>query len=97
MFAIEAASHKFSLLSSEHQLEYNWRDNRVFFNLLWHQIQIMAGRNCYLTSLQYAKILFGKNDEDPLAVTLLLDMLALKSKNYKFLVDFYEYFEVCLY
>jgi hypothetical protein len=94
LFALESASFKFRLISSEDQLDYNWRDNRVLFNLLWNQIQIMSGRRCFSTALEYAKILYGKNSEDPLATTLIFDALALKGKNYQFLVDFYEQFGV---
>jgi hypothetical protein len=95
LFAIEAASHKFNLLLPEHQLDYAWRDNRVLFNLLYQQVQVLAGRNCFATALQYAKILFAKNSsDDPLAVTLLLDTLSLKSKNHQFLVDFFEQYGV---
>jgi hypothetical protein len=70
----------------------------VLFNLLWHQIQILVARHCFSTALQYAKILYGKNPaDDPLAITLSLDMIALKGKNYQFLVDFYEQFAVSFY
>lgn len=42
LFSIENASHKFNLVSAEHQLDYTWRDNRVVFNLLWNQIQVLV-------------------------------------------------------
>lgn len=65
--------------------------------MLWQQVQVLSGRNCFSTALQYAKILYQKNSvEDPLAIILFLDTIALRSKNYQFLVSFYEQFEVSL-
>ncbi|KAI6178729.1 Hc38 [Aphelenchoides besseyi] len=93
LFAVESASFKFNLLLPEHRLDYQWRDNRVIFNLLWQRVQVLMSKSCYNTALQYAKILFAKDlNNDPLAISLLFDVLALKSGNCSFLTAFYEEF-----
>ncbi|KAI6203471.1 hypothetical protein M3Y94_00560500 [Aphelenchoides besseyi] len=93
LFAVESASFKFNLLLPEHRLDYQWRDNRVIFNLLWQRVQVLMSKSCYNTALQYAKILFAKDlDNDPLAISLIFDVLALKSGNFTFLTTFYEEF-----
>ncbi|KAH7728319.1 Hc38 [Aphelenchoides avenae] len=95
LFACESAfCSGFQLLSPECRISYNRRENRAFFLLLTRHLQHMCQRRCFFTALQFAKIIFMKDPvDDPLAIVLLVDTIALKAKEYQYVIHFYDCFK----
>lgn len=52
-----AFDSKFVLLSPQHQLEYNFKENRAFFILLNKKLNYAIQRRCFQTALQFSKVL----------------------------------------
>ncbi|CAD5206564.1 unnamed protein product [Bursaphelenchus okinawaensis] len=91
LFAITSCTFQFNLLSEQHQLNYRSAETRIIFQLLFSFIQLLVCRHCFVTALQYGKLLYSKDPKnDPLAMTLLIDFIALKSGNYNYLADVFE-------
>lgn len=52
-------------------------------------IQFVGQRACYRTALELSKMLLSLNPvEDPLAIVLSIDYYALRAKEFKWLIDF---------
>uniref|UniRef100_A0AC35GXK2 Transcription factor 25 n=2 Tax=Panagrolaimus sp. PS1159 TaxID=55785 RepID=A0AC35GXK2_9BILA len=84
----------FETLSAYTRLDYNWRENRAFFLLLFKHLKFLTKRRCFLIALNVAKLILLKDPSDPLGMHLLVDSLALKSGQYQFLLDYYEHFKL---
>jgi hypothetical protein len=53
----------------------------------------VGGKSCYRTSLELCKMLLSLDIEgDPLGVILLIDFYAMRSQEYKYMIEFYELF-----
>lgn len=75
------------------KLDYNRPENRSLFIALFKHLLYVGGKACYRTSLELCKLLLSLDIEgDPLGVILLIDYFALRSSEYKYLIDFYGIF-----
>uniref|UniRef100_A0A7E4VLG5 Transcription factor 25 n=1 Tax=Panagrellus redivivus TaxID=6233 RepID=A0A7E4VLG5_PANRE len=84
----------FDFLSPYVRFDYTWTENRCLYLLLFHHIRMLNQRRCFFTALQVAKLTLSKDPSDPIGINLMIDSLALKAKEYQFLLDFYEEFKV---
>ncbi|CAG0881240.1 unnamed protein product [Darwinula stevensoni] len=89
LFFCESAFHPlFRIASGTCRLSYRYPENRALFIALFKQSEYVAGRGCPRTGLEYAKILLSLDpDEDPLAVLLYIDTLAIQSKEFEYLLE----------
>lgn len=101
LYALQNSFHpSFNITSKSNQatvynvLNYNRVENRCLFIALFKHILFISSKACYRTSLELSKLLLSLDIEgDPLAVILLIDLYALRSSQYAYLVDFYESFD----
>ena len=68
--------------------------HRSFFILLFKHLTFVGQRACYRTALELCKrLLTLDSDNDPLCATLMIDFYALKSNEYKWLIDLFNFWE----
>lgn len=68
-------------------------ENRDLFYALFRHIQMLGRRGCSRTGLECCKLLLSLDHSDPLFVVGTIDYFALRSKQYRYLLDFFEHFE----
>jgi len=68
-------------------------ENRDLFYALFRHIQMLGRRGCSRTGLECCKLLLSFDHSDPLFVVGTIDYFALRSKQYRYLLDFFERFE----
>ncbi|CAO1401010.1 unnamed protein product [Diamesa serratosioi] len=90
-----SASHSmFSLTQGNCRMDYRRQENRGFFIVLFKHAQFLSQRACNRTALELAKLILSlAPEEDPLAIILLIDFYALRSKQYDFLIQLYQEWE----
>ncbi|KAI0222813.1 hypothetical protein L0F63_006417 [Massospora cicadina] len=90
LFSCEKGFHPtFSVVSGDCRLNYAQVENRPFFFALFRRLQYLSRQGCWRTALEYAKLILSLSpNDDPLGMLFLLDFLALKSKEYRFVLDF---------
>lgn len=72
-------------------MDYRRQENRGFFIVLFKHAQFLAARACSRTALEIFKTILSLDPEnDPLAIILLIDFYAIRSKQYDFLVELYK-------
>jgi hypothetical protein len=95
LLALETSFHSmFSLTQGTCRLDYRKQENRSFFIVLFKHAQYLESRACSRTALEITKLLLTMDDSDPLAVKLVIDYYAIRSKQNEWLVEFYNEFEV---
>lgn len=96
ILALESAFHSmFSLTTGNCRLDYRRQENRALFIVLFKHCQYLEGRACSRTALEIAKLILTFDpDTDPLAMILVIDYYALRAKQYEWLVQLYEEWEV---
>lgn len=92
ILALETAFHStFSLTTGNSRLDYCRQENRALFIVLFKHAQYLEGRACARTALEVAKLILTFDPvTDPLAMILVLDYYALRSKQYEWLVQLYD-------
>lgn len=92
LYAFEFAFHSmFSVTSGNCRLDYRRQENRGFFIVLFKHAQFLAARACPRTALELSKLILSLDPEnDPMAIILLIDFYALRSKQYDFLIQLYR-------
>lgn len=92
ILALETAFHStFSLTTGNSRLDYCRQENRALFIVLFKHAQYLEGRACARTALEVAKLILTLDPvTDPLAMILVLDYYALRSKQYEWLVQLYD-------
>jgi len=64
---------------------------RSFYIVLFKHAQYLEERACSRTAFEISKLLLSlQPDTDPLAMILVIDYYALRSKQFEWLVEFYE-------
>ncbi|CAG7826360.1 unnamed protein product, partial [Allacma fusca] len=65
-----------------------------FFILLFKHLGFVGQRACYRTALELCKRLLSLDpDNDPLCTTLMIDFYAIKSQEYEWLIDLFNFCE----
>lgn len=91
LYALESSFHSmFSLTHGNCRLDYRRQENRCFFIVLFKHAQYLEARACSRTALEIVKLILTLDPSDPLAVILIIDYYALRSKQYEFLVQLYN-------
>lgn len=95
MFALESAFHpSFSLTNGNSRLDYRRQENRALYIVLFKHAQYLEGRACARTALEISKLILTLDPiNDPLAMILVVDYYALRSKQYDWLVQLYDEWE----
>ncbi|XP_037672370.1 LOW QUALITY PROTEIN: transcription factor 25 [Choloepus didactylus] len=95
LYCMESAFHPlFSLTSGACRLDYRRPENRSFYLALYKQMSFLEKRGCPRTALEYCKLILSlEPDEDPLCMLLLIDHLALRARNYEYLIRLFEEWE----
>lgn len=94
LLLLESSLHiNFSLTSGNSRLDYRRQENRAFYIVLFKHAQYLEERACCRTAFEISKLLLSlQPDVDPLAMILVIDYYALRSKQFAWLVEFYEQF-----
>lgn len=95
ILSLESCFHSmFSMTAGNCRLDYRRQENRSLFIVLFKHSQYLEGRACSRTALELAKLILSFDPEnDPLAMILLLDYYALRSKQYEWLIQLYNEWE----
>ncbi|KAH0501511.1 Transcription factor 25 [Microtus ochrogaster] len=95
LYSMECAFHPlFSLTSGTCRLDYRRPENRSFYLALYKQMSFLEKRGCPRTALEYCKLILSlEPDEDPLCMLLLIDHLALRARNYEYLIHLFQEWE----
>ncbi|XP_019498003.1 PREDICTED: transcription factor 25 isoform X1 [Hipposideros armiger] len=95
LYSMECAFHPlFSLTSGTCRLDYRRPENRSFYLALYKQMNFLEKRGCPRTALEYCKLILSlEPDEDPLCMLLLIDHLALRARNYEYLIRLFQEWE----
>uniref|UniRef100_A0A8C5DKM4 Transcription factor 25 n=1 Tax=Gouania willdenowi TaxID=441366 RepID=A0A8C5DKM4_GOUWI len=95
LHSFECAFHPlFSLTSGTSRLDYLRPENRAFYLALYKHMMFLEKRGCPRTALEYCKLILSLDpDSDPLCMLLLIDFLALRSREYQFLLQLYQDWE----
>jgi Transcriptional repressor TCF25 len=92
LYAYEMSFHSmFSVTNGNCRMDYRRQENRGFFIALFKHAQFLAARACPRTALELSKLILSLDPEnDPLAIILVIDYYAIKSKQYEFLINLYR-------
>ncbi|CAN2389410.1 negative regulation of transcription by RNA polymerase II [Pristimantis euphronides] len=95
LYSLECAFHPvFSLTSGICRLDYCRPENRGFFLALFKHLMFLEKRGCLRTALEYCKLIISLDPEnDPLCMHLLIDYLALRAREYSFLIRMFDEWE----
>lgn len=89
---LESSLHpSFSLTSGNCRLDYRRQENRPFFIVLFKHAQYLEARACCRTAFELSKLILSLNpDGDPVAIVLIVDYYAIRSKQFAWFIKFYE-------
>uniref|UniRef100_A0A287DDQ5 Transcription factor 25 n=1 Tax=Ictidomys tridecemlineatus TaxID=43179 RepID=A0A287DDQ5_ICTTR len=78
-----------------HPSRCRWQDVVTSFYLaLYKQMSFLEKRGCPRTALEFCKLILSlEPDEDPLCMLLLVDHLALRARNYEYLIRLFQEWE----
>ncbi|XP_067905377.1 transcription factor 25 isoform X2 [Heterodontus francisci] len=95
LYCFESAFHPvFSLTNGTSRLDYCRAENRSFFLALYKHMIFLEKRGCPRTALEFCKLIRCLDPErDPLCALLIIDFLALRAREYAFLIRLYEEWE----
>lgn len=95
LFAYEASFHSmFNLTTGNCRMDYRRQENRGFFIVMFKHAQFLCSRACPRTALELSKTILSLDPEnDPLAIILLIDFYAIRSKQFDFLIELWESWE----
>jgi len=95
VYTFDRSMHpRFNVTTGLCRLDYKYIENRSFFIALFKHIQYLGRKGCWRTAFEFCKLLLGlDHKEDSLGALLFIDYYALMSKEYHWLIDFYEYFK----
>lgn len=96
ILALESSFHSmFSLTAGNCRLDYRRQENRAIYIVLFKHAQYLEARACAKTALEVTKLLFSFEPEtDPLALILIIDYYALRAKEYQWLIQLYNEWEI---
>ncbi|KAK8734951.1 hypothetical protein OTU49_005742, partial [Cherax quadricarinatus] len=95
LYVLESASHPlFNIATGVCRLQYRQQENRSLFIALFRHILNVGQKGCYRTALELCKLLLNLSpDDDPLAVSLMIDFYALRAQEYEWLVALFDLYE----
>lgn len=78
-------------LQGNTRLEYEFVENRPLLIAILKYMHVLTNIACHRTALGLAKVLLSLDPSDPLAVIFIIDTLALRAKEYQWLLDLIEH------
>lgn len=75
------------------RLEYAYVENRTFFMVILKYIYILTNKACHRTALELAKMLLNLEPSDPLAILMVIDILALRAREHSWLIQAVDYWK----
>lgn len=86
---------RFQLSNFNHRIDYIHFENRAFYLLLHRHLRNLVDRHCFRTALNVARLIYRLDPvSDPLAIMLTIDMIALKAREYNYLILLYNTLQV---
>ncbi|MCP9258059.1 hypothetical protein DINM_001220 [Dirofilaria immitis] len=86
---------RFQLSNFDHRIDYTDFENRAFYLLLHRHLRNLVDRHCFKTALHVAKLIYRLDPvSDPLAIMLTIDMIALKARDYNYLILLYNTLQI---
>lgn len=93
LFAFESGwHHEFDWKNGKSRILHKHKENRELFYALFRHIQMLGRRGCCRTGLECCKLLLSFDLSDPLFVVGMIDYYAIRSKQFNFLLDFFDDF-----
>ena len=84
----DAMDPSFNISTGRVRLPFGTTENRVFYLVLWKEIQNLGKRGCWRTCFEFSKLLFSLDPiNDPYGVLLCLDFHAFRAGMHQYLVD----------
>ncbi|CAL8382274.1 unnamed protein product [Arctogadus glacialis] len=95
LYSFECSFHPlFSLTSGTCRLDFLRPENRAFYLALYKHMMFLENRGCPRTALEYCKLILSLDPEsDPFCMLLLIDFLALRSREYHSIIRLYQDWE----
>ncbi|KAG7275193.1 hypothetical protein CRUP_023781 [Coryphaenoides rupestris] len=95
LYSFECSFHPlFSLTSGTCRLDFRRPENRAFYLALYKHMMFLENRGCPRTALEYCKLILSLDPEsDPFCMLLLIDFLALRSREYHSVLRLYQDWE----
>ncbi|VDO45691.1 unnamed protein product [Onchocerca flexuosa] len=82
---------RFQLSNFDHRIDYSNFENRAFYLLLHRHLRNLVDRHCFKTALHVARLIYRLDPiSDPLAIMLTIDTIALKAREYNYLILLYN-------
>ncbi|CAG9538016.1 unnamed protein product [Cercopithifilaria johnstoni] len=82
---------RFQLNNFDHRIDYVNFENRAFYLLLHRHLRNLVDRHCFKTALHVSRLIYRLDPvSDPLAIMLTIDMIALKAREYNYLILLYN-------
>uniref|UniRef100_A0AAF5Q0E3 Transcription factor 25 n=2 Tax=Wuchereria bancrofti TaxID=6293 RepID=A0AAF5Q0E3_WUCBA len=82
---------RFQLSNFDHRIDYVNFENRAFYLLLHRHLRNLVDRHCFKTALHVARLIYRLDPvSDPLAIMLTIDTVALKAREYNYLIRLYN-------
>uniref|UniRef100_A0A915Q5I6 Transcription factor 25 n=1 Tax=Setaria digitata TaxID=48799 RepID=A0A915Q5I6_9BILA len=82
---------RFQLSNFNHRIDYVNFENRAFYLLLHRHLRNLIDRHCFKTALHVARLIYRLDPvSDPLAIMLTIDSVALKAREYNYLILLYN-------
>ncbi|KAL3998485.1 Transcriptional repressor TCF25 family protein [Acanthocheilonema viteae] len=82
---------RFQLSNFDHRIDYVHFENRAFYLLLHRHLRNLVDRHCFKTAFHVARLIYRLDPvADPLAIMLTIDMIALKAREYNYLIHLYD-------
>ncbi|TPX34934.1 hypothetical protein SeLEV6574_g08244, partial [Synchytrium endobioticum] len=95
LYSFERRFHSmFNMTLGTCRLSFDRGENRPFFLALFRHIQYLTRKGCWRTALEVNKLLFSLNPRsDPLGALLMIDFIAIKSKEFEWFFSLYVQLE----
>lgn len=80
------------------RLDYETECNKSLYHTLYKHIQMLGKKGLPRTALEYSKVLLSLNPLiDPTCILLSIDYYAIRSQQYKYLIDFVNHYDLSIH
>jgi len=92
LFCFEKSFHPmFSLTNGKCRLPFERAENRPFYLAIFRHTQYLGRKGCWRTALEFTKLLINVDPiQDPYCAFLMIDFFALRSNEYKLVIEVFE-------
>nr|XP_034839578.1 transcription factor 25 [Maniola hyperantus] len=84
----------FNITNVSTRLEYTYVENRAFHIAILLYSYLLSNKACHRTALELAKMLMNLDPSDPLGVIFIIDTFAIRAREYAWLIEAIDYWEV---